>query len=178
MLAKRNYLTPIASAFLMSTTLLIPAGVLAEEDKGTNFGGPNAVENQIAADDKQQRPDFKEQLSAEGIQLGLDYSVLAMSASDVLADSDDEAASAMLRFYGSWEVVNPGQNDSGALVWKVEHRHSYTDTAVKDLALGAGALSLAGPPYSDQKTRLTNLYWRQRLMGGQGDRCSGFSRCN
>ena len=163
--------------FLLSLAIsgiLTTSAVYANDDKGTNFGSPDAVDNQIAEDNKKSKPDFKTQLEKNNISMGLDYSAAFLGANDVLPGSDDNAASGMIRFYGSWNPIGKDSNETGGLVWKVEHRHSYTDTSVKDFEFGAGGLGLITPPFSDEGARLTNLYWKQKLMNGKATVVAGF----
>ena len=129
------------------------------------FGSPEEVDNRLAEDKKDKAQPLKERLSASGVNVALDYSSLYHGANNVLPGSDDDAASGMLRFYGSWHLSGEGK-DTGSLVWKVEHRHEYTDTAPNNFLFGAGALGLSSPPFSDQGTRVTNLYWKQKLNDG------------
>jgi hypothetical protein len=42
----------------------------------------------------------------------------------------------MVRFYGGWDLVNRGEANSGAFIWKVEHRHGYGEPAPSAFALG------------------------------------------
>ena len=144
------------------------------KDKGTNFGSPDAVDNQIAEDNKRSKPDFKTQLEQNNISMGADYSSVFLAASNVLAGSHDNARSGMIRFYGSWNPIGVGTKEVGGLVWKVEHRHSYTDTSVKDFEFGTGGLGLVTPPFSDQGFRFTNLYYKQKYMNGKASFVAGF----
>jgi porin len=151
---------------------------LADEGQEVGFGSPNATENLIADDARRVTAFVKERLldpwfawKAElaeetGISFGLDYSPLFLSASDSLGE--DDASGAMLRFFGSWDLVDRGEKNSGALVWKVEHRHAYGSVTPSGFALGElGYVGLIGAPWSDQGTRWTNLYWRQRFNEGR-----------
>jgi porin len=70
--------------------------------------------------------------------------------------------------------VGRGTGDTGALVWKVEHRHAYTDVPVGSFGFEIGYVGLIEPPFSDQGGRLTNLYWRQRLDGGDTALIAGY----
>lgn len=160
--------------YLTITALLAISSVHANEDKGTNFGSPDAVDNQIAEDNKRSKPDFKIQLEQNNINMGLDYSAIYLGANNVLNGSDDNAGSGMVRFYGSWNPIGVGTKETGGLVWKVEHRHSYTDTSVKDFEFGTGGLGLITPPFSDQGFRFTNLYYKQKLMDGKASFVAGF----
>jgi len=143
-----------------------PAGEPQPGD-GPTFGGPNAVENQLHEDQQAGRPlfdriaDWKSWLKDKrGIDLGLDYSAAYFGASD--SPGDDQSASGMLRFLGSWDLVGRGKKNTGALVWKVEHRHGYTDVPLFDFGFELGYAGFIAPPFSDAGLLLTNLYWRQR----------------
>jgi porin len=169
---------------LVITGLLATASTYATEDNSTqdhlvkgqsaNFGSPDAVDNQIAEDNKRSKPDFKTQLEHNNINMGVDYSTVFLGANNVLTGSDDNAGSSMIRFYGSWNPIGVGTKEVGGLVWKVEHRHSYTDTSVKDFEFGTGGLGLVTPPFSDQGFRVTNLYYKQKYMNGRASFVAGF----
>ncbi|MDX2347874.1 MAG: carbohydrate porin [Nitrospirota bacterium] len=131
-----------------------------------NFGGPDAVPNQLERDQGAWTT-FQKEMAEKGVKFSIDYSTVGLSASDALEGADDEAASGMLRFYGSWDLVGKGSPNLGSLIWKVENRHDYTDTAPKFLLFGTGTQGLVTPPFSDEGGRLTNLYWRQRFNGGR-----------
>jgi porin len=136
------------------------------------FGGPDAVPNQLSRDEKSWG-EFKEGLMREGLRFTIDYSAIALSASESLAGADDNASGGMLRFYGQWDLTGEGSPDTGSLIWKVEHRHAYSDTAPKEFLFGVGALGLDVPPFSDEGSRLTNLYWKQRLDDGRATIVAG-----
>ncbi len=159
---------------LTISSFLAVSSVYANEGKGSNFGSPDAVDNQIAEDDKKSKPDFKNSLEKNNISIGVDYSAVYLGASNVLPGEDSNAVSGMVRFYGSWNPIGVGSNDVGGLVWKVENRHSYSDTAVKDFEFGTGGLGLVTPPFSDQGTRVTNLYYKQKFMDGKASFVAGF----
>ncbi len=140
-----------------------------------NFGGPDAVENTLA-DDAASRPSFVEESLLQpwfdwkqglqedtGFSFGLDYSSLYLQSSEDGASGDDSAASGMLRVFGSWDLVGRGTGNTGAAVWKIEHRHRYTDQSPQGFGFDQGYVGLIEPPFSNEATRLTNLYWRQRL---------------
>jgi porin len=100
-----------------------------------------------------------------GLSLGSDYISAYMKASD--SPGEDTAFSGAFRFYGVWEATGDGHGNSGALIWKIEHRHafgSYIPPA--DLGFAIGYAGLLHSTLSDQRVRLSNLYWRQRTRGG------------
>jgi len=138
--------------------------------KETGFGSPDAVPNQLA-EDEISWSDFKKGLTEEGLNFSIDSVTLAANQS--LPGADDNASGGMLRFYGQWDVTGKGTASTGSPIWKLEHRHAYTDTSPKDFLFGAGALGLDVPPFSDEETRLTNFYWKQRLNDGRSTIVAG-----
>jgi porin len=151
----------------------------------TNFGGPNATEN-IIEDDARHKPatitkrlsqgwfDWKKQLQEDhGFSIGVDYTALSLTSSENGISGDDNASSGMVRLFGSWDLVGRGTKNTGALVYKVEHRHSYTDISPQAFGFDQGYVGLIEPPFSDQGTRWTNLFWRQRMNEGRATIVAG-----
>ena len=170
------------------TALCLPSvavSLSAAENQGADFGGPDAVEN-VIADDARPIPalvkerlldpwfEWKASLKKEtGVSFGLDYSALLLHADESLGE--DRASAGMLRFFGGWDLVGRGTKNTGALVWKVEHRHRYGDVAPSGFGLGElGYAGFIGAPWSNQGTRLTNLYWRQRFNEGKATFVGGY----
>jgi len=135
------------------------------------------VENRLHIDSNQVSPMFPSSFAPgyfewkdrvrenNGVGFGGDYSFAYLRASESLGA--DDAFSGMYRMFGSWEATSDGQGNSGALIWKVEHRHAYgSNIPPGSLGFETGYIGLHLPPFSDQGTRLTNLYWRQRMKGG------------
>ena len=141
------------------------------------FGGPDQVENQLAEDNEPKESffelgflqsyfDFKSSLKENsGLGFGIDYSTVYLSASE--SPGEDNASSGMIRFFGSWELVGRGSKNTGALNFKVEHRHRYSTIAPKALGFNLGYVGLIEPPFSNDNWRMTNLYWRQRFNDGK-----------
>ena len=138
------------------------------------------------ADDAASRPSFVEERLLDpwfdwkqglqedtGFSFGLDYSSLYLQSSEDGASGDDSAASGMLRVFGSWDLVGRGTKNTGAAVWKIEHRHRYTDGSPQGFGFDQGYVGLIEPPFSNEGTRLTNLYWRQRLNEGKATIVAG-----
>jgi porin len=107
-----------------------------------------------------------------GFNWSLDYSAFFMGVSD--SPGEDSAGSGMVRFFGFWDLVNRGGPNKGNLNWKVEHRHKYTDIPVSGLGFESGYVGLFEAPFSDQGTRLTNLYWKQYFAEGKWAFVGGF----
>ena len=157
------------------------------EEETPKFGGPDSVERIIEIDRTEKDSFFETKLftpldqwrdtldDKHGFSIGADYSAVTALASETLSDADDSASSGMFRIYGRWNLTGDGQSSSGGLVYKVEHRHSYGDQAPSDLYLGSvGYAGLTAPPFSDQGSRFTNLYWRQSLNSGRTVVLGGF----
>lgn len=149
------------------------------------LAGPEQVENRLRADTRALQPlmpsdwaaDYNgwKERSAEntGLSFGGDYSSVYLNASESLGA--DTAFSGMYRLFGSWEVGADEQGNSGALVFKAEHRHAYgNNLAPGSLGFETGYVGLFEPPFSDQGARLTNLYWRQRFADGNWVFVGGF----
>ena len=142
-----------------------------------SLGGPNQVDNQLEEDALLKEPlfsftflqgwsDFKANLrESSGFGFSLDYTSLYFSGTQSVGTN--EAGSGNLRVFGSWELVGRQSGNTGAFVWKVEHRHGYTDVPVSGLGFELGYVGLQGAPFSDARFLLTNLYWRQALAEGR-----------
>ncbi|MGS0693639.1 carbohydrate porin [Shewanella sp. 0m-4] len=154
-------------------TLFFPAHVLADVD----FGGPDAVDNTIK-DNKRAKQSWRENLASDhNLTFGLDYQALGLSASDPTEGGEDNAAAGVVRFYGAWGLSGTESGNTGSLVWKVEHRHAYTELSPKEFSFigdGLGYAGMIGPAYSDQGARLTNLYWKQKVSSGKGTLMVGY----
>lgn len=142
---------------------------------GQNFGGPDAVPNQIESDIQQSTlnramnryDEWKAGLQKDlGLSLGIDYTGVYFRANE--AFDDNRTGSGILRFYGSWDLVGRETGNTGSFIFKLENRHGYTDTAPSAYGLDElGYVGLVAAPYNDNGTQLTNLYWRQRFQGGR-----------
>jgi porin len=149
------------------------------------LAGPEQVENRLHIDSNRVTPifprsfargyfDWKDHIKEEnGVGIGSDYSFAYLKASDI--PGEDEAFGGMYRFFGSWEAFSDGKGNSGALIWKAEHRHAYgSHIPPGSLGFEVGYIGLFLPPFRDQGTRLTNLYWRQRMKSGNLVLIGGF----
>ncbi|NOH34832.1 carbohydrate porin [Vibrio chagasii] len=133
-----------------------------------NFDGPDSVENTIA-EQKAQKKSWRESLAEDGFTFGADYFALGLTSGDGVGGDSVDASSGVARLYGSWHLLGKDTQNSGSLVWKVEHRHAYGDTAPKDYSFGSlGYVGAIGPAYSDQGFRVTDLNWKQKINDGKG----------
>lgn len=145
---------------------MLPLRIVAQDAEPTTtpgFGGPNAVESQIA-EDADAFIDWKTRMKDEfGLSISGDYTGVLLYANETASDSTGSGGIA--RIYGTWDLLDEGV---GALVWKFEHRHAYGDTSPFDFSLGQmGYVGLQEPPFNDSDFRTQNLYWRQRFNGGR-----------
>ncbi|MHC4449704.1 MAG: carbohydrate porin [Planctomycetota bacterium] len=152
------------------------------------FGGPDSVGVLLKTDDafklallrlpaldRALKPwfDWKGRINEKsGFAFSPDYTVLYLVADQ--SPGEDQAAGGIARLFGSWTPVGRGTKNTGSLVFKVEHRHRFTDIAPNQLGFEAGAASLIGAPWSNQGWRLTNFYWHQRLFEGRVGLIVGF----
>jgi porin len=143
----------------------------------TNFGGPDTVDNTIAENNRPKQS-WRESLASEhNLTFGADYQVLGLKATQPTSGGDDAASAGVARFYGSWNLIGLDSGNVGGLTWKVEHRHGFSDLSPKEFSFignGLGYAGMIGPAYSDQGSRLTNLYWKQKLNGGKTSFMVGF----
>jgi len=165
---------------------LTPATQAAENTPESNVRprlSTNEVENQITLD-REVNPLYESHLLSPirkwrdgvaektGFNWSLDYSAVFMGVSDSLGE--DNASGGMVRFFGYWDLVNRGEANKGSLNWKVENRHKYADIAPSGLGFESGYVGIFEPPFSDQQSRLTNLYWKQYFADGKGAAVAGF----
>ena len=152
------------------------------------FGGPNSVGDTIADDREAGDPhirlptleeartswfEWKDRVQKEhGLALGFDYTAAFLGATQSLGDRG--ASGGIIRSFGYWDLLGRGTANTGAFVWKLEHRHRYANAAPNALAANIGYVGVFEPPFSNQGLRVTNLYWRQRFSGGRQTLTAGF----
>ena len=174
---KKKWIVIVSVAFVFITgSWAAPISAEDSEDQQSRnftFGGPGAVEIQIMNDGEIDLPLFFKSYNAwkvdlakkTGFSFEIDYTAVWLGADSSLGD--DEAAGGIVRIFGSWNLTGRGNPNNGALVWKVEHRHAFTDVAPSNFASPLGYIGSIDPTFSDNGARLTNLYWRQKLNGGR-----------
>lgn len=177
------------SMMLLALLLMLSSAAIAEnpevEGEGLpTLGSPDQVDNQLESDAGPKEPlvnfsfldgwfAWKSNIKEDsGFGFGLDYSTVFFGADESLGE--DQAAAGMVRFFGSWDLVGRESGNAGGLVYKVEHRHSYTTATPKFLGFEMGYAGLFATPWSDEEFRVTNLYWRQRLASQRFVFLAGF----
>ncbi len=169
-MSNRSIQSVILSFAIFSSHAAAQDSSIATQPVATpGFGGPNAVENQMA-DDKVSFDGWRNNLKEDhGFSFSVDYTGVVLSANETFTDST--GAGGIARAYGTWDLWNEG---AGALIWKFEHRHAYGDTSPFDFSMGQmGYVGLQEPPFNDSDFRTQNLYWRQRLNGGRSTLIAG-----
>ncbi len=177
---------------VLITTMILTGSVLFAEEtnavpdateetspkRDLGFAGPAATTSQLAEDSAEKIPafrlpwigeqtqpwfDFKTKLNEEhGFQLGAAYTILYQEAL-----GEDSAGSGILRINGAWELLNRGSENSGTLVFSIDHRHRYNDLAPADLGFATGYLGIPGTLFSNAGLLLGDLNWQQALNDGQ-----------
>jgi porin len=178
---RTHIVTYLSTALFLFTTLL-QASEAKSESKIKPRLSTDEVENRIAMD-REVNPLYESFLFAPikdwrdgvaertGFNWSLDYSALFMGVSGSPGESN--ASGGMVRFFGYWDMVNRAGPNKGSLNWKIENRHKYSDIPPSGLGFESGYVGLFEPPFSDQQTRLTNLYWKQYLAGGKATVVAG-----
>jgi porin len=164
-----------------------PSSPPPAEKEYRSFGGPDTVPKRIEADlfEKEYLFDtefmnpwygWKEQLFEKyGYLFAVDYYPVALKATQTLPNRDDDAASAVFRFSGFWQLLGRGTRNTGTLVYLVEHRHGYTDTLPSAFALqNLGQAGFMEIPFGDDGWHLTNFYWNQEWNDGEFGIAAGF----
>ncbi len=169
-------MTLIVSSFLT-------AGQVSADTKVNPRLSPDEIENQITLD-RETNPLYESKLfepihewkngvaERTGFNWSIDYSALFLGVSD--SSGEDQASGGMVRFMGYWDLVNRGGSNKGSLNWKIENRHKYSNIAPSSLGFESGYVGIFEPPFSDQQTRLTNLYWKQYFAEGKFAAVAGF----
>jgi porin len=162
---------------LVGMGILLTASITDAQDESAaaeirqtpGFGGPDAVENTIAAD-IESWDDWQTHLKEKyRLTLAADYTGVLLTASETL--DSNTAAGGIARVYGTLDILKEGD---GAIVWKFEHRHGYGDPSPFAFSLGSlGYVGLQEPPFNDTGFRTQNLYWRQRFGGGRSTLIAG-----
>lgn len=145
-----------------------PTGDQEASPETQRFGGPSSVPGQVRADEEAPRTETARRLGdwldeSFGLQVGVDYSIMAQQLSESLGE--DAAAGGVFRLYGQWTPSHRGEPIAGGLVYKLEERHRIgTDIAPQALGPVAGYQGLTALTFSDAGLLLTNLYWHQSFL--------------
>jgi porin len=78
------------------------------------------------------------------------------------------AGTGVARLFAEWELTGRGTKNTGTLVGKVDYRHGLGPVPIKSFGGELGYAGIIGPTYSDQRLRLTHLFWDQNFAQGRG----------
>lgn len=143
--------------------------------RGLGFSSTRSVEGELAETAERQREgplasfrESKERLEARtGLTYGFDNHTQYLGTDSDRSPSD--AASNVVRLYGTWVATGRGTPDDGALVFKIEYRSAIAGKiSTQSLGPSLGYAGVFSSTYSDAGLVLTNLYWRQHFAGGRG----------
>ena len=184
----RARVAPLLLMAVVACATITPVHGQNKSGQVARFGGPNSVGDTIADDREAREPAFrlpslqdarknwfewKDRVQEEhGLALGFDYTAAFLGATESLGDR--RASGGIIRSFGYWDLLGRGTANTGAFVWKLEHRHRYGNSAPNALASNIGYAGVFEAPFSDQGFRVTNLYWRQRFDGGRSTITGGF----
>ena len=141
------------------------------DDTGT-IEGASGVGNQLVDDDAVKKPlihwgflregFYKEKRKLKdnhGIELNSDYNFLNQFASQ--SETDRQASSGALRFYGRWFPSRSKELGAGRVVFRFENRHRIgPGITPRDLGWDAGS-ALSTASFKAFGWGLTSLYWEQ-----------------
>lgn len=149
------------------------------------FGGASSVagtlneDAEIASQTPEKRLqswfELKDRLEERyGLALGIDYTALAQHYSESEVD-DKNAAGGIARLFGTWTLYERNTGDTGSLTFKIENRHRLkTALAPQDAGIAAGSAVPTGTAFSNKYSLLSNLFFKQRLRGGNASVLMGF----
>ena len=155
-----------------------------ENDSIPRLGSVDQVDNRMAIDNAKKTSllefpflepyfNFKKDVADKtGLNFAMDYNSAYFGTTSDIGEGD--AGAGVFRFYGSWDLVGKESGNSGALVYKLEHRHKYSTIPLSNLGLDMGYAGFIGAPFNDSGYRTQNLYWRQRLANGRLSIVAGF----
>ena len=144
------------------------------DDTGT-IEGPEGVGNQLVDDDAVKKPlihwgflregFYKEKRKLKdkyGIELNSDYNFLNQFASQ--SETDRQASSGALRFYGRWFPTRSTERGAGKVVFRFENRHRIGEGITpRDLGFDAGS-ALSTASFKSFGWGVTSLYWEQAFF--------------
>ncbi|MCW8331020.1 carbohydrate porin [Photobacterium sp. SDRW27] len=154
---------------IFSSLSIIPSAL------SSDLGGPGSVESKISQQPLS-KASWREQLASDGFTFGLEYSSIGLTSPDGSLGNNVERASGLVQLYGEWNLLGNQSETFGGIVWKVGHRHGYTETPVSGITFsddftggpeGLGYIGMIGSIYSDVGFLVTNLHWKQKFNGGR-----------
>jgi porin len=113
--------------------------------------------------------------SAEALRFVGDYYTFGLSSSDHRSKQDSVAAAGIARATINWRLYDEADGESGEIQLRVDHKHSYGDSAPSTFVMkNLGGFGLIQPAFSDIGLRLTNFYWKQNINQANTELMLGF----
>ncbi len=174
---KTNHRNLVLASLFLTATWAQSASAAGDGSDSTRFGSSSSVGGQIEEDREARETgvarlfegwfEAKDRIKTEsGLAFSLDYTGMYQKASE--GEPEDDAASGIFRFYGSWVATGRDSGNTGALVFKVENRHKLgTEIVPQDLGFAVGYAGLTSAPFTDTRWALTNLFWQQKFQQGR-----------
>lgn len=159
---QRIMVTCIIIALLVPTTL-------HGQSASDKLAGPGSTRAQLASDSlsKHRWSDWKASLkNRTGLDFGFDFIGLGMVATESVGQNT--AGTGVARLFAEWVLTGRGTENTGSLIGKVDYRHRLGKVPVKSFAGELGYAGVIGATYSDQRLRLTHLFWNQNFAQGRG----------
>ena len=148
--------------------LVVPT-TLHAQSASDKLAGPGSTRAQLGSDSQSQHgwSDWKASLKDNtGLDFGFDFIALGSVASESVGENT--AATGVARLFAEWELTGRGTENTGSLVAKVDYRHRLGTVPIKSFAGELGYAGIIGATYSDQRLRLTHLFWNQNFAQGRG----------
>lgn len=183
MLSKHVTVVLIAMCCLVFSTLSFAQLVAPHSNTQATprFGGPSSVGAELMARDGLTDPEYRFDFIRRSFQpwfqfkkhlkdchcfdFALDYITVFQTASN--SAELNSAGGGVFRLYGTWTVFNVCSENTGSIVFKVEHRHRIgSKIPPQDLGFEVGSLAITASGFSDIGAALTNLYWQQKFLNG------------
>lgn len=152
-------------------------------DNSAGFAGPGSTVGQLDEEDVDKEPaivlpllddllrpwfELKKQLHQDhGLQLGIEYTTMYQHTSDEVDGADDHAFSGIVRVKGKWDLLNRSGANKGSLVFSVDNRANYSDTAPASFGGNVGYIGQPAYLFSDADTVLVDLHWQQYINDGK-----------
>ena len=182
----RIHIAAQTSAFIVLLIIGLPVWGQDDTVSAPSFSaGPNDVPQIINRNDKQKSSlfifpqidkaispwlNFKSKLNDDyGFKLGTDYQFLYQDASNSIDEDEDDASGGAYRLFFDWTLFKRESNTPGSIIFKMENRHSlWTNIPPEELGNELGYAGITGTGYGDFGWGVTDLYWKQQFLSGNG----------
>jgi porin len=142
---------------------------LHAQSASDKLAGPGSTRAQLESDSRSQFgwSDWKASLKDRtGLDFGFDFIGLGMVATESVGKNT--AGTGVARLFAEWVLTGRGTKNTGSLIGKVDYRHALGPVPIKSYGGELGYAGIIGPTYSDQRLRLTHLFWNQIFAQGRG----------